>query len=130
MTDFAHTPFASEARVRKAARIEAALRMAGYTAQEARVLDAGTRRAVEKTAGVRRSSDETWGIVFRLLDSYRQPTPATSQTCPADGREQGDPALCHHCGSVITGHVTRDARAPAIRFCSEVCANAHLIGCP
>lgn len=145
--DFAHTSYARDARVRKATRIEAALRMAGVDATGARALDDKERRAVEKTAGVRKSSEETWEAAFTLMDAFRPTsTPdgiwgADSRVqveraqlwhghpCPVDGMEQGDPDVCHHCESVIAGWSPwQDARAPGVRFCSEVCSLAHLVG--
>lgn len=130
MTDYGHTPYAAQARLHKAIRIEAALRMAGADADTARALDPKGRRDAERAAGTRVSSDETWDAVFTLMDAWRPHEVAPpAPTCPVDERTQGDPAVCHHCDGLVTRHVS-DARAPSLRFCSEVCANAHLVGVP
>ena len=109
--DFGHTTFAIEARTRKAVRVEAALRMTGCNdSVTARALDHKGRRVAEKAAGVRPCSNETWGVVFSLLDSWRpqvasvllieatevppsvRPVAPRLGVCPACGLEQGDPA--------------------------------------
>lgn len=140
--DFAHTPYAREARLRKAVRIEAVLRVASVDAAGARALGISQRRDVERTAGVRMSSDETWHVVYELLDGTYQDEPVAERPegfhpeqprvtlCPIEGIGQGDPGVCHHCGGVIGWSAWTDARVPTVRFCSEVCANTHLIGFP
>jgi hypothetical protein len=138
--DFAHSPYAAQARQRKAIRIEAALRMGGVDGTQARTLTDTQRREVEHAAGVRRSSDETWEAVFTLLGSVRPPPqdePVAEfpeqpwvTLCPIEGLGQGDPGICHHCGGAIGWSAWTDARVPSVRFCSEVCANTHLIGFP
>lgn len=73
MVNYTDTPYAREARIRKAIRIEATLRMGGYDTKNARWLDAESRRAVEKAAGVRPASEATWRAVFALLDAIPRP---------------------------------------------------------
>jgi len=126
VVDYANTPYARDARVLKAVKIEATLRMIGCDATTAAALDDKGRRDAEKAAGVRKSSDETWAVVLTLMGASNPRTPVT---CPACGQPQGDPAICHHCDGVIGWSAWQDARTPATRFCSEVCANAHLVGC-
>jgi len=120
VTDFAHSAFAAEARVRKAVRIEAALRMAGLDAAAAKGLDEAGRRGMERAAGVRRSSDETWAAALRLMDSFR-PGQQQWDGCPVDGEQQGDPGICHNCGSVIYHAAVKGP----MRFCSQICVEAH-----
>lgn len=121
MTDFAHSVFAQEARVRKAIRIEAALRMAGVDADGAAALDEPGRRGVEKTAGVRKSSDETWGVVLRLMGSIA-PEPDAWKVCPWGDEQQVDPGACHNCGAALYSPITE---VGPMRFCSQICAHAH-----
>lgn len=140
MTDYSDTPYAQEARTRKAIRLEAVLRMTGCDVDTARALDPQGRRDAERAAGVRKSSGATWEVVFTLLDdAWRDspPPPAppppllsrhVTPRCPVDGLGQGDPGVCHHCGAVITGGHVDDGRAPTIRFCSQVCSRTHLVG--
>jgi len=68
-TDFGHSDWATEQRTQKAVRLEAHLHGLEYTAAAVERLTAADRRAFERAAGVRRSSDETWALVVRLMRS-------------------------------------------------------------
>lgn len=66
-------PHADAARAAKAGRIATHLASIGVTAEQARTLDAQGRAAAEKLAGVRRSSDACWEIVFSNLEPRPDP---------------------------------------------------------
>jgi hypothetical protein len=69
----ASNPYADAARAAKAGRISAHLASIGVTAGQARTLDGQGRAAAEKLAGVRRSSDACWEIVFSNLTPRPDP---------------------------------------------------------
>lgn len=66
--DFAHSSFAEQARTTKAIALETQLRRDGIPAAAARTLPPASRRRIERAAGVRRSSDETWDRAFAFLE--------------------------------------------------------------
>ena len=69
---------AAHARTEKAVRLEFALRTAGISdPTDARSLTAEERRAMERRAGTRVASDETWELVFGLLASWPAPQQET-----------------------------------------------------
>ena len=68
MSDFGHSSYAEQQRTLKAISLETQLRRDGIPAAAARTLPAAARRRVEKAAGVRRSSDETWERAFAFLE--------------------------------------------------------------
>lgn len=67
--DHAHNPYAQSRREAKAVRVEAHLRSLAYTAADVEAMPARTRRTVERAAGVRACSDETWELVASLMRS-------------------------------------------------------------
>jgi hypothetical protein len=71
--DYGHTSWAQEQRTQKAVRLEAYLRSHGYTVLLTESLAPSQRRQVERAAGVRTSSDETWQLVLRLMRSSERP---------------------------------------------------------
>lgn len=72
--DFAHSGYAEQARTEKAIKIETQLWRDRIPAAAAATLPPAARRRVEKAAGVRPSSDETWerAIAF-LADAETRP---------------------------------------------------------
>lgn len=79
MSDYGHSAWAEEARTRKAVALEVALSGQAIPADAVREWDgqqwrvkmpAGTRSRIEKAAGVRKSSDETWLRAAELLADY------------------------------------------------------------
>lgn len=63
--------YIAQARMRKAIKIEAALREAGCTdAATLRALDDKGKREAEQLAGVRIASDLTWQVVLNLFEDY------------------------------------------------------------
>ena len=72
--DWGHNSFAEQARMEKAIALEHRLRLDGIPSTAARTLPPTARRNVERAAGVRRSSDETWDLTFRLLEDAEAST--------------------------------------------------------
>ena len=63
--------YIAQARIRKAIKIEAALREAGcHDSVTVRALDDAGKRNAEKAAGVRIASDLTWKVVGDLFADY------------------------------------------------------------
>lgn len=76
--DYAHNRSADAARTLKAAYIMDACHAAGLDADAAAHLDAKGRRAMEKAAGTRRGSDDTWLLVVTLMAREGRPRRAPS----------------------------------------------------
>lgn len=68
MTDYAHNGHAQDARLTKACWIMDALFAAGASSADARRLDGLGRRRAEAAAGTRKGSEETWALVFGLME--------------------------------------------------------------
>jgi hypothetical protein len=66
--DYAHNAVADLDRAKKALALAWHCHGVGI---DPTVLDAKGRRATERAAGVRRSSDETWGKVVAMVDRWR-----------------------------------------------------------
>lgn len=66
--DYAHNGSAAAARRLKAAFLMDQLKADGLTPEQARRLRHKERRAVERAAGTRRGSDETWELAATLLE--------------------------------------------------------------
>lgn len=68
--DFAHNAYATEMRTQKAVKLEAYLRTSGLPSWAASPADltADERRMVERAAGTRPGSEETWAMVQRLWE--------------------------------------------------------------
>jgi len=67
MTDYKHNGHAEQARRLKAAYLMDTLFAHGASPDDALALDAPGRRAIEKAAGTRKASDETWALVVSLM---------------------------------------------------------------
>lgn len=70
MSDFAHSAWAEQRRTEKAVRLETQLSADGIPAAAARTLAPAARRRIERAAGVRVCSDETWARAIAFLEDY------------------------------------------------------------
>jgi hypothetical protein len=66
--DFAHTAYAEQARIVKAAALEGVLRAEGIPADAVLSLPPAARRRIERAAGIRRSSEDTWAKAVWLME--------------------------------------------------------------
>lgn len=72
--DFGHTAFAEARRMEKAAALAARLHADGIPAAAVPSLPPASRRRVERAAGVRRSSAETWAKAAEVLEDRERRT--------------------------------------------------------
>lgn len=73
--DYAHNATANAQRVAKADRIAVQLRTEGIPAAAARDLPPRARRRIERAAGSRVASDETWAMAIAFLTDHEQAHP-------------------------------------------------------
>lgn len=72
--DFAHTAWAEGRRMEKAAALAARLHFDGIPSGAVPSLPPASRRRVERAAGVRRCSEETWAKALEVLEDRERRT--------------------------------------------------------
>lgn len=70
--DYAHSASATAARTIKADRLAEQIRAEGLGAAAASTLTDNARRRVEKAAGIRPASDETWALALAFVADHEQ----------------------------------------------------------